>query len=121
MPYKSEEAQREAARLRMQRMRARGVTLGVTSSQGVTDPSISEGVTLESGVTQGVTGELTGPWLTVAEKINTPCPGMPNLERLQRISGSLGKYTDDVWYGLGGLTMGDIGKVIGTLPAMTPK
>ncbi len=68
-----------------------------------------------------VTGELTGPWLVVAEKINAPCPGMPNLERLQRIAGSLGKHADDVWYGLGGLTMSDIGKVIGTLPPMIAK
>jgi hypothetical protein len=62
MPYKDEEAQREAARLRMQRMRAKGVT-------------------------SGVTGDLTGPWLTVAEYINRPGAGpMSNLERLQRIA-----------------------------------
>ncbi len=72
------------------------------------------------GVTEDVLETLTGPWLVVAEHINTPCPGMPNLERLQRISGSLGKYADQVWYGLGGLTMSDIGKVIGTQPAMYP-
>jgi len=113
-PYKDPKQEREAARERMQRMRAKGVT----SKQGVTDPSLSEGVTLEAGVTSGVTGTLTGPWLVVAEKINTPCPDMPNLERLQRIAGSLGKHADLVWYGLGGLTMEDIGKVIGTLPPM---
>ncbi len=83
--------------------------------QGITEPVVSEGVTL------GVTGELTGPWLTVAEYINRPVTGMPNLERLQRISGSLGKYADQVWFGLGGLTMSDIGKVISTQPAMMPK
>jgi len=59
---------------------------------------------------------LTGPWLAVAEYINRPGPGMPNLERLQRIAGSLSKYADQVWFGLGGLTMEDISKVIGTLP-----
>ncbi len=113
MPYRDEEQERLAARLRKQRQRAKGVTEGVT--EGVTSQGVTEGVTLE-GVTEGVT-DLTGPWLVVAEHINTPCPGMPNLERLQRISGSLGRYSDDVWYGLGGLTMSDIGKVIGTLPA----
>ncbi len=116
MAYKDKEAQREASRERIRRYRA--LHKGVTSEQGVTDPSVSEGVTLGQGVTSGVTGSLTGPWLTVAEKINTPCPGMPNLERLQRISGSLSKYADQVWFGLGGLTMSDIGKVIGTLPQM---
>ncbi len=110
MPYKDEEARKEAGRERIRRYRA------LHSEQGVTDLSLSEGVTSLSGVT----GDLTGPWLAVAEHINTPCPGMPNLERLQRISGSLGKYADQVWYGLGGLTMSDIGKVIGTLPAMYP-
>ncbi len=104
MPYKDEEQERLAARLRKQRQRAKGVT---------------EGVTLEGVTSQGVTGDLTGPWLTVAEYINRPGSGpMTNLERLQHISGSLSKYADQVWYGLGGLTMEDIGKVIGTLPPM---
>ncbi len=112
MPYKDEEARKEAGRERIRRYRA--LHQGVTLEQGVTEPVVSEGVTSLSGVT----GTLTGPWLTVAEHINTPCPGMPNLERLQRIAGSLGKYADQGWYGLGGLTMEDIGRVIGTLPPM---
>ena len=45
-----------------------------------------------------------------------PGVGMNRLERLQRIAGSLGKLADDVWFG--GLTMGDIGRVIGVKGAL---
>jgi len=62
-----------------------------------------------------------GAWAKVAKNITTPCPDMPNLERLQRIAGSLGKYADMVFYGQDGLTMADIGKVIGTLPPVYGK
>ena len=55
-------------------------------------------------------------WQHVKDYILSECPGMPRLERLQRIAGSLGKYADDVWFG--GLTMGDIGRVIGVQGAL---
>lgn len=58
------------------------------------------------------------------EFTKTSCPGMPRLERMQRIAGSLGKHADKVWFGchptLSGLTMQDIGDVIGTLPPLHP-
>ena len=50
MPYKNKEAEREAARVRMRKYR-QGVTEGVTSNQGVTEGVEREGVT--SGVTKG--------------------------------------------------------------------
>jgi hypothetical protein len=62
-----------------------------------------------------------GPWAIVARNIVKPCPGMSNLERLQRIAGSLGKYADQVYYGQHGLTMKDIGGVIGILPPLVTK
>ena len=44
------------------------------------------------------------------------------LEKMQRIAGSLGKHAHAVWFGIGpnasGLTMEDIGKVIGVKPAL---
>ncbi len=102
MPYKSKEEARVAARGRMRQWRAnKGVTLGVTKV-GVTE--------------QGVT-RLPPAWQAVKDYITRPTIREPsNLERMQRICGSLGKRADDVWFGFGGLTAQDIGEVIGILP-----
>lgn len=51
-------------------------------------------------------------WQSVANFINRDSnTKMTNLEKLQRIAGSLGKYADGVF--MGDLTMGQIGRVIG--------
>jgi len=39
-------------------------------------------------------------------------PKMTNLEKIQAIYRNLGKYADDVRYGVEGPTMGDIGRVL---------
>jgi len=63
---------------------------------------------------------LPDPWEHVKDFITRPSNSkMPNLEKLQRIAGSLGKYAGEVW--LGDLTMQDIGEVIGTLPPAISK
>ncbi len=77
-----------------------------------------KGVTSPGRDIEGVT-PLDPGWQHVKDFILHDPPenkGMPRLERLQRIAGSLGKYADDVYFGE--LTMGDIGKVIGTKPAL---
>jgi hypothetical protein len=88
MPYKDKEQQKVAIRKAV--AKHRGVIPDVIPSEG---------------------------WRTVEAYISREGPAMPNLERLQRIAGSLGKYAGDVWFGLSGLTMRDIGEVIGTQPA----
>ena len=121
MPYKDLKKQREAARERQRRHRE-GVTKGVTDEKGVTSPFVSD------GVTEGVTKEklchaedvtpLPPEWEAVRKFITFPGPGMPRLERMQRIAGSLGKYQSEVFFGLGGLTVKDISEVIGEQPPL---
>jgi hypothetical protein len=57
-------------------------------------------------------------WPDVMAYILREGPRMANLERLQRIAGSLGKQAGEVWFGISGLTMEDIGEVIGTQEAL---
>tara|TARA_Y100000310_G_scaffold241250_1_gene245177 strand:+ start:227 stop:610 length:384 start_codon:yes stop_codon:yes gene_type:complete len=117
-------ANRVAARERKRRQRAKSVTSErdtVTSKrdilESVTSPPKAEGVTPGESVTfSDVTPlspvvSLPPEWDTIARYISREGSGMPNLERLQRIAGSLGKYADEVW--MGELTVGDIGRVIG--------
>ena len=116
--YKDKEAQREANRLKAQRHRERekGVTEGVTENNS--NPQELTPVTPEI-VTPDVL-PVTPGWADVQAFILRDSPRMGNLERLQRIAGSLGKYADDVMYGISGLTMQDIGECIGTQPALYP-
>ena len=61
-------------------------------------------------------------WKKVMDFIKRPTEGrMSNLEALKRIAGSLGDNAGAVWFGLNGLTMEDIGSVIGTLPPLYGK
>jgi hypothetical protein len=134
----------EAERAKRYREKKKGVTDVVTTEEENVTVG-QESVTRDDGCLYSVTGHrIRGPlipvelsedmklriellaahgggWADVARDVTSPAPGMPNLERMQRIAGSLGKYTDDVWYGDKGLTMGDIGKVIGTLPPLIGK
>jgi hypothetical protein len=108
MPYKDKEKQKEATRERVRRYREKG--------KDVT-PQV-ENVT--------PIAELHNPqdkaWQHVKEYIQSESPGMSRLERLQRIAGSLGKYADQVYFGVNSeglqLTMDQIGKVIGTKEAL---
>lgn len=112
--YKDKEKQKEVNRERVRRYREK--------QKGVT----SEGVT-EEGVTPPVTPSPVDGWPDVKAFIERESLGMPNLERLQRIAGSLREHklspvgggpsypaSKDVWFGVSGLTMEDIGSVIGT-------
>lgn len=72
------------------------------------------GKPLQDGVaSEDQTDVLPPAWAHVKDYISTPCPGMPRLERLQRIAGALGKKAGEVWFGE--LTMEEIGEVIGTI------
>ncbi|MDP2727066.1 MAG: hypothetical protein Q8P59_05945 [Dehalococcoidia bacterium] len=92
MPYKSSEEARGAAKERMRKMREK-------KHEGVT-----KGVTLEGVTGQGVTG-LPLAWQAVVDYLKG-APG--NLAKLQAISGSLGKYSGQVYFG--GLSMQEVGE-----------
>lgn len=108
MPYKDQSRQREANRLRMQKAR-----------QGNTEPEVSPENVLPNVLPDVLLPDiraLPDAWAHVKEFISRPArPGdKGNLEKLQLIAGSLGKRADQVWFGLGGLTMADIGQTLGT-------
>ena len=106
MPIKDPEKRKEAARERQQKHR-KGVTMGVTS-EGVTG--------------QGVTEDIPKAWANVRDFIRAESSSsMPNLEKLQRIAGSLGKNAHEVRFGLYGPTLEDIGNTIGVLPPLVSR
>jgi len=98
----SKEAKREATRERVKRYRAKkDVTLNYVTPSVVVTPDVTP---------------LPSEWQVVKDFISRESNSkMPNLEKLQRIAGSLGKYADEVWFGE--LSMGDIGRVIGVQAA----
>ena len=106
MAYKDKVQQREAVRKAV--AKHRGIT-----PEGITDTKVPSG------------GEHVIPpeWQAVKRYISRP----GNLDRMQRIAGSLGVTSnkvylaDQVYFGIGGLTITDIGKVIGTQEARLPK
>lgn len=105
MPYKDLEQAREANREKARRHRER--------KKVTPDSNPLENVTPTT--TKIVTPNPSDGWKDVEAFISRESPGMDNLERLQRIAGALGKYAGDVWFGVSGLTMEDIGSVIGTM------
>ena len=52
-------------------------------------------------------------WKDVKAYVQRESSGMPNLERLQRIAGSLGSQAGEVMFGVTGIMMEDIGSVVG--------
>ena len=108
MPYKDKEQQKEAVKRAVQKHRE-----GITQEPAIpTEPDIP--------VIPDVIPKLSPEWAHVREFISRPQSGrMTNLEKMQRVAGSLGKNAGDVW--VGGLTMEDIGEVIETLPAAISK
>jgi len=126
MPHKDPLKAKEASKERMRRHRGAS---NVTPSQENVTPAkakISKKVTSPTGPEQTpdvvfrqdgkkiYTGTLRPEWAHIREFISRPglsYNGMTNLERLQSIFKSLGRFSDDVYFG--GLTIGDIGKVIG--------
>ncbi|KKL95917.1 hypothetical protein LCGC14_1849730, partial [marine sediment metagenome] len=58
------------------------------------------------------------PWKVLHGYVKREGVGMPNLERIQRIAGSLGKHAGEVRFGPYGPTLEEVGKLIGTQPAM---
>ena len=141
MPYKDLEKQREAVRQATARRRVllkgrvgiteplkvspegiaiQGITSGITrppKATGITEGITKEGIT-DTSNTQNTGKTLPPEWQAVKTFLTTPAPGMPRLERMQRIAGSLGKYQSEVFFGLGGLTVKDISGVIGELPPL---
>ena len=113
MPYKDPEKQREANRERIRRYRdkQKGVTSDVVCNTLDVTPQ-AQGIT-KTSVTPCNPLVIPETWQVVRDFISRPTEGMSNLEKLQRIAGSLGRNADEVWFGLMGLTMGDIGRVIG--------
>lgn len=110
MGYKDPEKAKEAARLRKQKQRMSHPD--VTPAE-MSRPEPEENVTPSVNVTPNVT-PLDEAWQHVKDYISAPCTGMNRLERMQRVAGSLGKNSGRVWFGFKGLTMADIGRVIGT-------
>jgi hypothetical protein len=102
--YKDKVKQMEANRIASQRRREKqkGMTQGMTETGGMTQEN-------------PVTPSPADGWTDVKAYISREAPNMPNLERLQRIAGSLGKNAGEVMFGVTGLTMEDIGSVIGTM------
>lgn len=123
MPYKDPEKQKEA-NLKAQRKRRGLIPVPYPVIPDGGDSPV--GVTFVIPDTDPVTpseADVTLPpeWAHVRDFIRSESSGMPKLERLQRIAGSLGKYAEGVYFG--DLTMGEIGKVIGVLPPLvtTPR
>ena len=103
---KAKEKAATTERVRRYREKQKGVTIEGVTPQGVTENVIP--VTPLDG------------WPDVIAYIERDSPRMPNLERLQRIAGSLGSNASEVWFGVTGLTMQDIGEVIGIQPSLYP-
>ena len=105
MPYTNKEARRDYMR---DYRKKKSVNPLEASDYGITGDNREDNV-----------NRVDPAWEHVKEFIQRPSPRMPNLERLQRIAGSLGKNAHEVWFG--NLTMQDIGQVIGTLPPVLAK
>ena len=93
--YKDREKQKEANRLAKRKQRGYDV-------KGMTKDSYQQLLGIERG-----------------KKLDRFVSKGANLEKLQRICGSLGKYAEDVW--LGELNLKTIGSVIGTKPGLHGK
>jgi len=113
MPYKDLEKRRDAVR----KSRAKGREIPSETPPPETPreiPPDTEGLETPNGheIPLEIPNEVA--WQAVKDFILRPSnnPKMTNLEKLQAISQSLGRYADDVWFGTGGLTMGDIGRVL---------
>ena len=141
MPYKDPLKQKEAHLAAQKRYKERALVEKVSTER----VSLASVDTQNTGETPGVNQALkrraeTDPqWAHIEEFISRPTlkGQMSNLERLQRIAGSLGKYASEVRFGYygsitlakdspaqmrcGGLTMEEIGKVIGILPPLQGK
>ena len=105
MPYKHAEQAVAASKERMRRHRNL-VTPDVTPrQQAAARDEARQPETIEQG------------WRDLESYIQRAGPAMPNLERIQRIAGSLGPNADAVQFGITGITVQDIGTTIGTQPA----
>ena len=121
MPYKDETKRKEADRER-QRKHREGVTDGCDKGVGVTEASLSEGVTEVEGMSHPDVTPLPPGWQHVMDFIKRESnTSMSNLEKLQRTAGSLGKNAGEVRFGLSGPTFEEIGKVIGALAPLHGK
>jgi hypothetical protein len=104
MPYKDPTKQREAVRKAVAKKR-------VIPSQDVIPECNTQVAELHNPQDQA--------WAHLRTFISTPSEGMSNLEKMQRIAGSLNKYADQVFFGASfELNMEQIGKVIGTKEAL---
>ena len=109
MPYKNAEQAVAASKGRMRRHRnpvTPDVTPDVTPRQ---QAAARDEERQPEAIEQG--------WRDLESYIQRAGPAMPNLERIQRIAGSLGPNADAVQFGITGITVQDIGTTIGTQPA----
>jgi len=109
---------KEASKLRMQRYRKRNksVTESVTYSPNSVTINADNVTHSPDGFTSPPPeSEQPDAWRKLGEFIKRG----NNLEKLQRIGGSLGKYSNEVW--MGGLNLLEIGSVIGTKPGLYAK
>lgn len=101
--YKDKSKERSATAERVRRYRNKAK--GVTDNDGLVTPDVTP-----------IEGSKEAGWLAVDGYIRRESPGMENLERLKRISGSLGSHASEVMYGPTALTFKDIGEVLGVEP-----
>jgi len=92
--YKNKEKQREANKVASAKRRAKGMTQGMTKSEGMTAEEAQKMLGIKRG-----------------QRLYNFTSRGNNLEKMQRICGSLGKYANEVW--MGDLSVGEIGEVIG--------
>lgn len=94
MPYKNKGATKEAMKRYRERQRE-GITEGITKA-GIT------------GKTEGGITGLPPAWQSVVTYLKR---SPDNLGKLQAVAGSLGKLSDQVWFGA--LNMQEVGEVVG--------
>uniref|UniRef100_A0A6H2A0K0 Uncharacterized protein n=1 Tax=viral metagenome TaxID=1070528 RepID=A0A6H2A0K0_9ZZZZ len=117
MPYKDPEKQKEAIKKAVQKYRGLGDQAQICNTP---KHGVEAGITKLNRVMEP--GDRVIPDLpsdALKAYISRPSPGMANLERLQRLSGSLGKYGSQVF--MGNYTIEEIGKAIGVLPPLYPR
>uniref|UniRef100_A0A6M3JR54 Uncharacterized protein n=1 Tax=viral metagenome TaxID=1070528 RepID=A0A6M3JR54_9ZZZZ len=110
MPYTDKAKEREANKERARRYR---------EAHKPTGPTVTPVTPVTPDNSRSNLDSMVIPSDALKAYISRPSPGMANLERLQRLSGSLGKYGSQVF--MGNYTIEEIGKAIGVLPPLYPR
>ena len=125
MPFKSEEARKEASRKSMEKRRGINGTK-VNPGPAVNPVALGDNVNPADALIPSVNPRspiIREDWRAVHAYLQRPQVGrMSQLERIQRIAGSLGKHAESVRFGVTtGPNFQEIGELIGTQPAFLTK